>query len=63
MKVINNDYEIFASDIELLQELSKSDDVINWKLFENDDNFYNENGERYQVLEISHSDKYVILFQ
>ena len=59
---INNGYQIFASDIDLLKELQVSDANINWNLFDDDDDFYSDMDEHYQVLEISHIDKYVILF-
>lgn len=59
---INNGYQIFASDIDLLKELQEEDTNINWKLFNNDDDFYSNMDEHYQVLEINHVDKYVILF-
>ena len=59
---INNGYQIFASDIDLLKELQENDTNINWKLFDDDDDFYSDMDEHYQVLEISHIDKYVILF-
>ena len=59
---INNGYQIFASDIDLLKELQENDANINWKLFNDDDDFYSDMDEHYQVLEISHNDKYVILF-
>ena len=60
-EVYNNGYQIFASDIELLEELKDADNV-NWFNFKNDDFYYSDNDERYQVLEINHNDKYVILF-
>ena len=60
-EVYNNGYQIFASDIELLEEL-KDGDNVNWFNFKNDDFYYSDNDERYQVLEINHNDKYVILF-
>ena len=59
---INNGYQIFASDIDLLKELQEEDTNINWNLFNNDDEFYSNTDEHYQVLEINHIDKYVILF-
>ena len=59
---INNGYQIFASDIDLLKELQEEDTNINWNLFNNDDDFYSNMDEHYQVLEINHIDKYVILF-
>lgn len=60
-EVYNNGYQIFASDIELLEEL-KDGDNMNWFNFKNDDFYYSNNDERYQVLKINHNDKYVILF-
>lgn len=62
IEIINNNYQIFASDIKLLQELSEETSIINWFNFQNGDNFYSENDEQYQILEINHNDKYVILF-
>lgn len=62
IEIINNNYQIFASDIKLLQELSEETSSINWFNFQNGDNFYSENDEQYQILEINHNDKYVILF-
>ena len=59
---MNNGYQIFASDIDLLKELQKDDTSINWNLFNNYDDFYSNTDEHYQVLEINHIDKYVILF-
>lgn len=61
-EVYNNGYQIFASDIELLEELRDNNNKINWNNFNNDDLFWSENDTRYQVLEINHNDKYVILF-
>ena len=61
-EIYNNGYQIFASDIDLLQELKDSNENINWCNFNNDDIFWSEKDERYQILEISHTDKYVILF-
>lgn len=62
IEIINNNYQIFASDIKLLQELSEETNSINWFNFQNGDNFYSENDDKYQILEINHNDKYVILF-
>ena len=59
---MNNGYQIFASDIDLLKELQEDDTNINWDLFNADDDFYSNTDEYYQVLDISHNDKYVILF-
>ena len=59
---INNGYQIFASDIDLLKELQEENTNINWNLFNNDDDFYSDTYEHYQVLDINHIDKYVILF-
>ena len=59
---MNNGYQIFASDIDLLKELQEDDTNINWGLFKADDVFYSNTDEHYQVLEINHIDKYVILF-
>ena len=60
---MNNGYQIFASDINLLKELQEDDTNINWALFKADDDFYSNTDEHYQVLDINHTDKYVILFQ
>lgn len=62
-EIYNNGYQIFASDISLLEELRDSNTKINWNNINNDDLFWSENDKRYQVLEINHSDKYVILFR
>ena len=59
---MNNGYQIFASDIDLLKELQEDDTNINWVLFNADDDFYSNTDEYYQVLDINHTDKYVILF-
>jgi hypothetical protein len=59
---MNNGYQIFASDIDLLKELQEDDTNINWALFKADDDFYSNTDEHYQVLDINHADKYVILF-
>lgn len=59
---MNNGYQIFASDIDLLKELQEDDTNINWVLFNADDAFYSNTDEYYQVLDINHNDKYVILF-
>ena len=59
---MNNGYQIFASDIDLLKELQEDDTNINWNLFNADDDFYSNTDEHYQVLDINHTDKYVILF-
>lgn len=59
---MNNGYQIFASDIDLLKELQEDDTNINWNLFKADDDFYSNTDEYYQVLDINHNDKYVVLF-
>src|SRR5574344_1752631 len=46
---MNNGYQIFASDIDLLKELQKEDTNINWNLFKADDDFYSNTDEHYQV--------------
>ena len=59
---MNNNYQIFASDIDLLKELQEDDTNINWNLFKTDDDFYSNTDEHYQIMDINHTDKYVILF-
>ena len=59
---MNNNYQIFASDIDLLKELQEDDASINWNLFETDDDFYSNTDEHYQIMDINHNDKYVVLF-
>jgi len=61
-KIENNGY-LVESNYDLTQELKANPkQIINWSNFEVKDKFYDNNGNDYWVMEVSHDSKYIRLY-
>lgn len=61
--VFVNNYLIYSKDINILIELLKNNDTINWYNFTSGDFFYSNENIEYIIKEINHEEKTVVLVE